>query len=208
MKGRVTHRLKWRLVAFLAAAVVLAAALDMRLRPLFREYAVNCAQTLAGEVLATAVNAVLEGEGYSYDQLVSITRSESGAVLSAEANAAAINRLSAAVISSLNDTLKNDDHAAVKLPLLNATGSAFLIGRGPKITLRLQQNGAATTSLNSIFCDAGINQTQHRLELTVHFRAVVLAAGMSEPIETVGTFLVAETIIVGTVPDVVANITR
>lgn len=208
MKGCLQHRWKWRLLAFLAAVVVLAAALDMRLRPLLREYAVNRAQTLAGEALATAVNAVLEGESYSYDQLVTVVRNDSGAVLSAEANAAAINRLSAAVISSLNDTLASDDHTVLRLPLFNATGSAFLIGRGPKITLRLQQNGAATTALDSTFSEAGINQTQHRLELTVRFRAVVLAAGMSEPIETVGTFLVAETIIVGTVPEVVANITR
>jgi len=49
--------------------------------------------------------------------------------------------------------------------------------------------------------DAGINQTVHRLELDVTFRAVLLVAGMSEPIETNGNFLVTETVIVGTVPD-------
>lgn len=205
MKGR---RWRWRLLAILAAAVLLMVALDVRMRPLVREYAVNRAKMLAGETLATAVNAVLDSGAYPYDELVAVTRGADGSVLSAETNATIVNRLSAAILTSLGETLQRDDCATMRFPLFNATGSTFLMGRGPTISLRIQQNGAATTRMTSAFSEAGINQTVHRLELTVTFRAVVLAAGFSEPIETEGTFLVAETIIVGTVPEVVANIDR
>lgn len=206
-EGRSVRRRWWflALTLLLAAALVLT-ALDMRMRPLVREYSVNRAQVLASEAMTRAVNTVLAGGGYQYDTLIAVSRDENGAVQSVETDAAAVNRLSTAVVSSLSETLAQEDFSTLRLPLMNATGSAFWMGRGPKITMRIQQSGAAAAQMTSTFSAAGINQTVHRLELTLTFRAVVLVAGMSEPIETSGTFLVAETVIVGAVPDVFANI--
>lgn len=200
--------LLWRAVALLCAAALLLAAADKRLRPVVREYAANQARVLMGEAMTAAVNAVLADGAYSYDELTQVTRSESGAVQSIEANAAAVNRLTADVVTALNRTLAQEAYSKLKLPLLNATGSVFLMGRGPTITVRICQSSAATVRLNSEFASAGINQTSHRLELALCFRANVLAAGASEPIEMESNFLVAETVIVGAVPDVFANINR
>lgn len=161
-----------------------------------------------GEAVAAAVNAALADGAYDYEALTQVTRSESGAVLSIEANVPAVNRLTADVVNALNRTLAQESYSTLKMPLLNATGSAFLMGRGPTVTVRVHQNGAATARLNSEFVSAGINQTTHRLELTLRFRAVVLAAGANEPIEFEGSFLVAETVIVGAVPDAFAHINR
>ena len=189
------------LLALLLAVVLVWISLDFRMRPLVREYGINQGRLLASEALATAVDRVLTEEAALYEQLVSVKRNSEGGVLSVEANTAAINRLSARVITVLGDTLTREDYAAMTVPLFSATGSAFLAGRGPDVTVRIQQNGAATTNMHSHFAAAGINQTLHRLELTVTFRTVVLVAGMSEAVEISGTFLVAETVIVGTVPD-------
>lgn len=170
------------------------------MRPLVREYAVNRAQTVAGEALATAVESVLCAAD-AYGAMSEVCRDTNGAVLSVQANTAAINRLSADVVTAVREALLQEEYSALRLPVLNATGRTFLLGRGPKITIRLQQSGAATVHIRSTFSEAGINQTLHRLELTVTFRATVMAAGLCEPIETTGTFLVTETVIVGTVPD-------
>ncbi len=174
--------------------------LDISMRPLVREYAVNRANTVASEALATAVESVL-CEANTYGETVLVQRDENGAVLSVQANTAAINRLSADVITAVGQTLLEKEYSEMSIPVLNATGRVFLMGRGPAVTVKLQQNGAATVQINSRFSEAGINQTVHRLEVTVTFRAAVMAAGMCEPIEQTGTFLVTETVIVGTVPD-------
>lgn len=191
------------LVAFALFGAALAVAvlwLDVSLRPLVREYAVNRANTVASEALAAAVESVL-CEAYTYGETVLVQRDENGAVLSVQANTAAINRLSADVITAVGKTLSKKEYSEMRLPVLNATGRVFLMGRGPDVTVKLQQSGTATVQINSRFSEAGINQTVHRLEVTVTFRAVVMAAGMCEPMEQTGTFLVTETVIVGTVPD-------
>ncbi len=186
------------LISVIAASVLLW--LDVAMRPLVREYAVNRANTAASEAMAAAVEEVL-CKAETYGETAVVRRDENGAVLSVQANTAAINRLSADVVTSVGKTLLKEEFSTLRLPVLNATGRTFLMGRGPKITIRLQQSGTATVRIGSRFSEAGINQTVHRLELTVTFRAVVMAAGLHEPIETTGTFLVTETVIVGTVPD-------
>lgn len=185
------------IVAVIAATSL---ALDCAMRPLVREYAVNRARTVASEAMATAVEEVLESEGACGGFTV-VSRDANGAVLSIETDTAAVNRLSARVVTALGTVLLRDEYAELKVPLLNATGRVFLMGRGPKVTMKLQQNGAATVRVVSAFSEAGINQTVHRLEIDVTFRAVLLVAGMCEPIETRSNFLVTETVIVGTVPD-------
>ena len=197
-------RKRHRFLAFLALFATISAVgmlwLDVSMRPLIREYAANRANTVASEALAAAVESVLM-RADAYGETAIVQRDENGSVLSLQANTAAINRLSADVVTAVGETLAKEEYAEWQLPLLNATGRVFLMGRGPKFTVKMQQNGAATVQINSCFSEAGINQTVHRLELIVSFRAAVMAAGLQEPIETTGTFLVTETVIVGTVPD-------
>jgi len=196
---RKRRRVRWVLCIVLAVIVGTSLALDYAMRPLVREYAVNRARTVASEAMATAVEEVLSTTAHG--DLTVVSRDADGAVLSIETDTAEVNRLSAQVVTALGAVLLREEYSALTVPLLNATGRVFLMGRGPKITMKLLQNGAATVRVVSAFSDAGINQTVHRLELDVTFRAVLLVAGMSEPIETNGNFLVTETVIVGTVPD-------
>ena len=175
------------------------------MRPLVREYAVNRANTVASEALARAVESVL-CQADTYGETAVVQRDESGAVMSVQANAAAINRLGADVVTTVGEILAQEEYSTLTFPLLNATGRVLLMGHGPRVTVNLQQNGVATVQVQSRFSEAGINQTVHRVELTVSFRAVVMAAGLHEPIETSETFLVTETVIVGTVPDRYADI--
>lgn len=194
------HRWRWLLCGVCVLAAAISLILDNAMRPLVREYAVNLARMVASEAMATAVEEVL-GETEVHGDLTVVSRDETGAVLSIQTDTAAVNRLSGRIVTALGDVLLRKEYSELKIPLLNATGRMFLMGRGPKVTMKLQQNGAATVKIISGFSEAGINQTVHRLELAVTFRAVLLVAGMCEPIETSGNFLVTETVIVGTVPD-------
>ncbi len=201
---RKRQRRRWWCLAIVTAFAVLFWSLDSAMRQPVQEYAVNRAQTVAGEAMAAAVEEALQPTGAAADVLYVVRNSE-GAILSIETDTAAVGRLSAKVVTALSEVLQREEFSTVRIPVLNALGRVFLMGRGPKIKVCLQQNGAATVRVNSRFSEAGINQTLHRLELTVTFRAVVLAAGMCEPIETTADFLVGETVIVGTVPDRYVN---
>lgn len=201
---------KLRVVLILATLIFagIFCLLDRHMRPIVREYAVNQAKILSGEAMTAAVNEVLCQEAYSYGDLVAVRRNDAGEVLSVETETVAVNSLCNAIITSINERLTKEPYSCLKIPLANATGSMFTMGRGPAVTMRILQSSAATTNVNSVFSDAGINQTLHRLELTVSYRSNVLVYGMTEPIETTGTFLITETVIVGGVPNTYANIDR
>ena len=178
-------------------------ALELSLRPLVRDYAVNRSRLFADEVMARAVNRVLADEK-DLSCLTAVTRNEAGSVLSVEADAAAVNRICAETVTELGEMLQQTPYDQFTFPMGSVTGSALLLERGPAVTVRLRPNGAVSAHIRSTFSDAGINQTLHRLELDLTFRVSVLAAGISEPLEVTGSFLIAETVIIGKVPDVYA----
>ena len=73
--------------------------------------------------------------------------------------------------------------------------------RGPRIPLRVTMSGNALTTMNSAFSSAGINQTSHQIELEVTVRIYAAIPGFRSSIETTTNYLVAETVLVGEVPD-------
>lgn len=197
---RRTARKPWkrRMLCLSAALVLLVVAADIRLRPTARAAGVNAAKRQAMTAASNAVMRVL-GDGVAYDRLMVATRDENGAVRSMEADAAAVNRLTAAVTAAVTEEL-NGEMSRLSVPIGTMTGSTLLMGRGPAVTLRLQQDGAVVTTLESRFDSAGINQTAHRLELRLQFSVLVLVPGTPETVSVDTNFLVAETVLVGDVP--------
>lgn len=211
-KGGEDMKRKRRRIRVLTVLLLLTAGAaawgNYRLKPLVWEYAVNRAETTAGLAVTCAVQRVLDTGAYTYDRLMRVERDDAGAILSVEADSAAVNALSAQIVQTLCDVMNEDAFCTLEIPLFNALGNVWLMGRGPRVSLYLQQSGAATVQMDGSFSGAGINQSLHRLELTVTFRSVLMAAGLSEPVETVATYLVAETLVVGTVPDTYAVFNR
>ncbi len=208
MKQRRSRHTGLRLAAIMAAAVIVTTVLaGRRLRPLVREYAANCARAAVTDAMSAAVTASVPDESVSGMALTRVQRDADGSVLSVETDTAAVNVLCSAITAEMNRQVA-EQCADLKISLWSAVGSTFLMGKGPQLTLRICRSGAATAQISSTFAEAGINQTVHRMEALLTFRAVLLVAGMSEPIEVSSSYLIAETVIVGTVPDTFATIVR
>ena len=82
------------------------------------------------------------------------------------------------------------------------TGLPFLVGLGPKINIKLVQVGAMTSTFTSSFQSAGINQTNHSLYINLYASVSLLLPAYSSTVDSVTEFLVAESVIVGDIPDV------
>ena len=65
----------------------------------------------------------------------------------------------------------------------------------------MQFVGSSNASFENEFTEAGINQTKHRIILNVDVSVSILLPGFSTYTKVSNRFTVAETIIVGTVPD-------
>ena len=207
MRRRKTNRVL-RGVAFLLAAVLLVCGVgmvDSRLRPLIQNYGYMAARRGAMLAVHTGVETVLADEAVNYSSLVTVYRSETGQVLSAEANVTAINRLKSRITNAVMQELSKREEQTVKLPLGSLIGGSFFTGRGPFLSVKIHTSGAVISNLTGTFTDAGINQTNHRilLDMTVMVTAALPTERVSLELST--QFLICETVLVGEVPETITQ---
>ena len=191
----------WRLLAFLIALILLIIFLDHQIHPLVKSFGENQAKFTSTKAINEAVTQVLTDEQIRYEDLVTVARNEVGDIVSVEADISKINRLKAEITTVVLERLKEYAHLEMRIPLGSILGGEMFNDRGPRIPLRVTMSGNALTTMNSAFSSAGINQTSHQIELEVTVRIYAAIPGFRSSIETTTNYLVAETVLVGEVPD-------
>ena len=82
----------------------------------------------------------------------------------------------------------------------NFTGNSLFSGIGPNIKIRVMPAGTVTTEFKTEFLSAGINQTRHRVYVSVVCHMRVVAPFASDNVVVDNSVTVAETILIGEVP--------
>ena len=77
----------------------------------------------------------------------------------------------------------------------------LIAGRGPLLHIKMQSVGSSSAHFENAFASAGINQTRHEIRLVVDVYVSVLLPGFSTVTKVTNRCAVAETVIVGSVPD-------
>ena len=191
----------WVLTWLVAAAVMCAAVrlTESALRPVLAaaaRYQVRSQVTAAVEQWAARD---LQERGVDYSDFVTITRNEAGEITALSADMARLNLLRAELSAHLLERLEGS-----QLELTIPVGSLLPIeptwARGPELHLRALALGTASAEFESEFTSAGINQTRHRLWLELSVPVTVLLPGGGEELTVDSRLCVAETVIVGQVP--------
>lgn len=209
MRRRRAVRKRSRLRPWLCLAACLAAVwlslvwADTRLRG--QLYALAAMQAMAGEehALNEAVLSALESGRYA--SLVQIEQAETGRITCVRTDAVGINLLKSRVCEASSAVLASRQQV-VHIPAGSLTGLDILVGRGPSIRVPVCTSGFANADVESAFEGAGVNQTVHRLLLTVD-ASVCLAMAKQQLTKSISfTICIAETVIVGEVPTLYANL--
>ena len=106
----------------------------------------------------------------------------------------------------MQSALSQEKHREFSVPLGTLTGSNLLRDKGPGIPIDISFSGSVVTDLKSEFTSAGINQTKHQILMTVKGYQVLMAPGINTTVEVETTVAVAETVIVGQVPEFMADL--
>ena len=93
----------------------------------------------------------------------------------------------------------------LKINIGTFSGIPFFIGRGPAITLKLVPIGAVSSNFVSNFDSVGINMTKHTLYLYINVHVSIVLPIKSYEIYSTNQVMLAESIIVGKVPEVYLN---
>lgn len=194
------RRIGIKLLAVIFIIAGISVLIDMRVRPIIEKTAAYQSKVLATRIINDTVYSELENGDYGYEDLVSVTYNSDNTVSAIESNMVSINKIKAKITKSVNDELAKIDQHDLSLALGTVSGFTSLYNQGPLIPVRVQPEGYVETALISAFQSAGINQTLHRILLTVNVDISAIIPGYTASATVETTFVIAETVIVGDVP--------
>ena len=196
-------RRRRRLRHCLLAALLLGAALllvERNFRPLVFALAQARSAAMATKVLSAAVVEAL-GDGVAYDDLMNVRMDERGQVALLSANTMRMNRLAQSAGAAAQRMLEQMSSERVTVPLGAALGMTLLAGSGPEIPVSIVPVGSVTTDFVTEFEACGINQTRHKVYLTLSASVRIVIPTGAKTTEVSVNVLAAESIIVGAVPE-------
>lgn len=200
------NRTAFRLIALLLVVVTCLLLLDAKLRPNIRAAALLQSRSLAVTTVNEAAVQLLAKDAINYQSLVTVNTNAQGDVTSITSDILKMNLLKSELAIAIDAAISAVQNRRIPLPLSNILGLDLLAGRGPSVKLSLSMTGESATDFTHEFDSAGVNQTRHRVMLHISSRIYVMLPGNTS-FETVETsFCVAETVIVGAVPNLVTGI--
>lgn len=195
-----------RLIAMGLVLCLFVFAIDSQLRPVVLEMETAEAKNYATLAVYQAINDALAEEKIDYGYFVKLTKDENERVTSIETNVRNVGRLHNMVAMAVTEELQKAEYRELEIPLGTLTGIEFLAARGPKIPLRIAPYGYADVEITNEFTSAGINQTLHRINLSVQVRITAIIPGFPVRSELSTSMVLAETVIVGEVPEFYAGL--
>lgn len=186
---------------FTVLFIVLLFALDAKIRPILLKLAHDEANYNVTNIMNKAFAETLSHEQINYSDIITVSRDQNGRVTSVEANAETVNRIVTYTVNSIYEQISENITIRCGISIGSLTGLALLQSKGFEIPVVSQLSRYVDYKIMSSFTDAGINQTKHSIYLRITSNMFTYIPGqkMNETISA--EFLLAETIIVGEIPD-------
>lgn len=190
----------WLTVIF-TLLLALTVAVVLHMKPVVVDLATARTSNAVNRIVVAAVNDAVDSGRIDYEQLVDFDKDAEGHVTALRSNMAAFNRLQASIADDILQRMAEVSSTDLVIPIGTLTGSPLLAGRGPCLRVRMQSVGTATARFDNQFSSAGINQTRHRIILDVDVHVSILLPGLTTYTKVSNEISVAETVIVGGVPE-------
>ena len=208
MRGKAGRRRRKRrlIIAVSAAAVVLAVAfVSSNLKPVIQTVCANQARILCTSTVNQTVMEELGKLDVEYDNLVTLKSDSLGNINAIETNAIEVNKLQARLTDAVGERLSLLPQQNVSIPLGTLSGLELLSGRGPRVKLKMIPSSYVSSELIDRFDGAGINQTRHQLMINFNVGMSAILAPYTTTVEVSVSICIAETVIIGSIPDIFAN---
>ena len=163
------------------------------------------AEAMAAGYLNEAVRNIMGGE-VTYEDMITVRTDSQGRVTMLQANAVRMNELATMTALEAQSRLEGAEAQSVSIPLGAALGIPFLSALGPRVQVRIVPVSAVSAAFSTEFESAGINQTRHKIYLSLHTVVRLVIPSSARQVTLNGQMLIAESIIVGDVPQSFVNV--
>ena len=208
-RGFFVYRRYWgrrsalKTVGFLLFCTLLAVVIyaSAQMRPLLERMAVTRVENTVNRIVSEAVDESITSGKLSYDRLISFEKDTEGRITAVHSNMAAFNQLQAEILDIVLARIEQVSARELAIPIGSLTGSPILAGRGPRIQVRMESIGSSSAQFRNQFETGGINQTRHQIILEIDVSISILLPGFTTATKVSNAVTVAETVIVGSVPE-------
>jgi sporulation protein YunB len=180
--------------------IVLSIVGIMRMKAMLTRLATSRVTNAVNQIVSDAVNEAIDRGTFQYDRMISFEKDNDGKITAVKSNMPELNRLQSAILDEVLSRIDQVSTRDLSIPLGSLTRSNLLAGRGPLVTVRMQSIGSSEADLRNEFTSAGINQTKHQVILDIDVYVSILLPGFQTATKVSNSVIVAETIIVGSVP--------
>ena len=198
-------RFRRHLIRLLVVLLLLTAGVyslfRVKFRPVVQNLAVSQVSSVTSDMINDAIAEQIANDNIQYDRIIYFEKDLNGRITALKTNMSEINRLKSCILNILNDEILTLDSSDLGIPLGSLILPELFSGKGPEIPVRILAVRDSEASFSSNFSEAGINQTLHQIIMDVALDVTVLVLGKTERFSVTSQVVVAETIIVGAVPD-------
>lgn len=195
---------KSKVLYFFAGVIVIIVIFSLYLMKVVNPIIISIGEakvkSLATKAINMAVSEVL-CEGYTYDDIIDIKFTNDGDIAYMQAKSLVVNKLSRDLVSTSQSKLDIIGEQGIGIPMGSLSGVPLFMGKGPELRLKLFPIGAISCSYKSVFSQAGINQTNHRIYVNINSSVTVILPISSRQVSTTTQLLICESVIVGKVPE-------
>ena len=172
-----------------------------RYRSIIQELAETQVKNTTSDLTNDAIAKQIADGIIQYDRIVFFEKDLDGRITALKTNMSEINRLKTDILNIINDEILALDTSDIGIPLGSFFLPEILSGRGPVIPVNVLSIRNSDAAFSSNFVQAGINQTLHQLIMVVSVDVSILVLGHTSSFTITSEVVIAETVIVGSVPN-------
>lgn len=194
----------FNVVIIILTATITFRALLGAINPILNRLCMDEAKNIATKISNEQASLIMNK--YKYEDIITIVRDDNGNIKMLQTNIKSVNELTSDIPNNIVSALKSEENSNISIYLGSILGLKILSAQGPKINVRIANVGNVETSLESQFVEQGINQTLHRIYLEIVCEVNILTPYDTISEKITNQVLIAESVIVGNVPDAYYNI--
>ena len=201
MNRKRRRRRRFALLVLLAMILAAALGIQFRIRPMLRAIAEIQVVNAASSALAGAVNRQMAEGTADYGGLISFEKDETGKITAMRTDTGQIARLKAEVFAALDDLVSEVEIRDLGVPLGSLFLPSFFAGRGLRLPVKVVTLNMTNADFYSSFTDCGINQSLQKIWITFSVNIASLPPAGMQDTDVTSDVILAETVIVGSVPE-------
>ncbi len=196
-------RFLWYILLLLAAIAAVFIWINIKVRPFMVSVTRGYAENVVSNTLNALIDEIMQNEDFTF---VNVIKDSQGRVVAVTMNSADTNVFMTRISIGLKNRIADMEQVEAKIPIGNFLPYPFLAGLGPEVSVKFLVLANTAVSAREEFVSKGINQSLYTLSLHVVTDVGIYIPAMHSSVTVENEVPVAQTLIVGNVPDTYTNV--